>query len=152
MVKLLKNKTLSVLLTTALFFPIMFFLSGCNEKATTLIPDPVEKWRCVLQPTISEPEMVITLTFDSQNINAYTNVTPENCSDNNVLFWNGFEYLMQNDTLYLKNPDGSVSFTNGNSFKVTRPSDDIMKLEYLGYLFYWAPGPITNYIFNRVTD
>ncbi|MCL2597749.1 MAG: hypothetical protein FWD66_08890 [Paludibacter sp.] len=35
MVKLLKYKTLSVVLTTALFFPIMVFLSGCNEKMGT---------------------------------------------------------------------------------------------------------------------
>jgi len=106
----------------------------------------VSVWECVLEHF----NTTITLTIDD-----YTNLVsvskyPKEVGYNDQFhqFRDRSQYILQNDTLYLKNLDGTVCFRPDCSFAITKLSENEMKLEYYAmlpdHILY-----VRNYLFNR---
>jgi len=113
-----------------------------NELAGT-------KWECVLERF----DVAITLSIDPVADLVSVSKSPKEVGVNDEYhqFRDGNLYFLRNNTLFLKKSDGGICFLPDFSFKITRLSEDEMKLEYLGIIPY-DPLYINSYLFNRIIE
>ena len=105
-------------------------------------------WKCVLAPPVAnQKNATITLTFDSDGTNAYVSMDAQDFNPSWMLYLgDGAKFIMQNDTLYCKEPDGTLLSDMG--YTVTQLSANSIQLKYFGIVLDYA-NSITEYLFNR---
>lgn len=97
---------------------------------------------------VHDANNIITLSIHKNTVSVSKSPKEDGDYDQFHQFRNGDQYLLQNDTLYLKNLDGTICFSHHCTFAITRLVEDEMELEYLGILPDY-PLYIRNYLFNR---
>jgi hypothetical protein len=130
---------------------ILLFLAWGVMVFTACRKDSVgiEKWECVLK----QYDITITLTIDPITHRVTEEKSPKEIGTNDSYhqFTNGYQYFLQNDTLYyLDEPTGNVLF-DLPAFSITKQTENTMELEYLRTLPA-NPLYIRNYLFNRKID
>ncbi|NLJ82600.1 MAG: hypothetical protein GX330_05685 [Bacteroidales bacterium] len=131
----------------------LFVVGGCNKPEILSETDnnvnnnesqkDIWEWK-----NVHDTNSTVTLIVYEGNVSVTKSPKEDGYYDHFHQFRDGDQYLLQNDTLYLKNLDGTVVYPPVDFFKITRFSEDEMKLEYLGAK--WAmPLYIYDYVFNR---
>ena len=119
--------------------------ASCQENQ--MLDNGKDSWVC--KP---EPQVTITLTFDSGQV--YVNTSPKDLvssstpSGKRYLFNDGAQYHVRNDTLFFINPDPNAPAAD-YGFIQTMLSSDSMKLQSFGVGFVAIYVYVTDYLFER---
>ena len=129
---------------------ILLILAGnfMSCKKTVLMENV---WECT-----PEPNVMITLTFDSLQSKAFVNTDPQDLgypvsspTNNRYLFEDGLQYVVNRDSMYLivKEEEDSILMP---FFLKTMLSPNCMKLQSLpGFSTHEVPSVVRVYLFNR---
>jgi hypothetical protein len=139
----MKRKTILKLI--ALLLILGGGISSCQKTASYF--DNV--WVCT-----PEPDVMITLTFDSLQNKAYVTTIPQNLTAEQYLspagkryiFYNGDQYVVHGDTM-----DRIIDSicVNGGFIKTTLSSNSINLQSYNMLPVCMPPNPVENYLFTR---